>query len=283
MQEMNTNSYPAPVNTLLTLGRPEEFEAKDWPDYRTMGIGPEYIPDLIRLATDVALSKSDSERPETWAPIHAWRALGQLRAEAAVEPLLTIFDPMEGDEWVMEEMPEVMRKIGPVALSALKVFLADDSHEIYARITAATCVEYIGKQWPDSRTEAVTILTHQLESFAENVDDLNAFLIMSLVHLQARESLPVIEQAFAANRVDTSIIGDWDDVQVEFGMKSRAEVDKIHEQKRAERAERIATRPSESDSWLFPYPLPEKPKKDKSAKKTKNKMAKQSRKKNRRR
>lgn len=281
MQETDITSYPAPVNTLLTLGGPEEYEAQNWPDYRAMGIGPEHIPDLIRLATDVELSKSDSEGPEVYAPIHAWRALGQLRAEAAVEPLLSIFDPMEADDWLIEEMPEVMGMIGPAALSVLKAFIADTSHEDYARITAATCVEYIGKQWPDARTEAVAILAHQLESFDENAEDLNAFLILSLVHLQAKESLPAIERAFAADRVDTMVLGDWDDVQVEFGLKSREEVERMRTQKRAER--QASSSPLPVSSWAYPDATSSRSKKQNARKKARNKMAKQSRKKNRKR
>jgi len=34
----------------------------------------------------------------------------------------------------------------------------------------------------------------------------------------------VIEQAFVANRVPPFIVGDWDDVQVELGLKTREEV-----------------------------------------------------------
>jgi hypothetical protein len=46
------------------------------------------VPELIRMALDEDLHWADTESAEVWAPLHAWRTLAQLRAEAAVEPLI---------------------------------------------------------------------------------------------------------------------------------------------------------------------------------------------------
>ncbi len=49
-------SYPAPVNQLLHLGPAAiGVQMRHWPDYQAMGIGPEHIPDLIRMALDLRL------------------------------------------------------------------------------------------------------------------------------------------------------------------------------------------------------------------------------------
>lgn len=45
-----------------------------------------------------------------------------------------------------------------------------------------------------------------------------------LIDLQAVETIDIIEQAFKADAVDTFITGYWSDVQVDFGLKTRAEV-----------------------------------------------------------
>ena len=37
------------------------------------------------------------------------------------------------------------------------------------------------------------------------------------------ESLPVIERAFAADCVDLSVFGDWEDVQIRLGLKPHRE------------------------------------------------------------
>jgi len=58
--------YPPPLDRLLTLG--DAWKMQDWPDYLALGLGPEHIPDLIRLATDPALNDADSDNAEVWAP-----------------------------------------------------------------------------------------------------------------------------------------------------------------------------------------------------------------------
>ena len=280
MEEIaRTSSYPASVDQLLTYGEAEVVKPDDWPNYLELGLGPEHIPDLIRMATDEELNWADSESLEVWAPIHAWRALGQLHAVAAIEPLLTLFDTLEDSEWVMEELPEVFGMIGPAALPALAAYLADRSHKEWPRINATSCVKEIATRWPEARSECVAILIEQLEVFTENEPEFNAFLILALVKLGAKEAAPLMERAFAAERVDLIVMGDWDDVQVKLGLKSREEVEQ-------ERSRRLAETlpPSTAQKMTFPQ-VSSKPRHERGAahKKAKSKMAKQSRKKNRKR
>lgn len=141
---MSRTDYPAPVNHLLTYGDACNF--RDWPDYLQLGLAPEHVPDLIRMATDEDLLWADSDSPEVWAPIHAWRILGQLRVEAAIEPLLTLFDARDAQDWILEEMPEVYGLIGPAAVPALTAYLADTSHLLFSRIAASGCLQHIGAQ-----------------------------------------------------------------------------------------------------------------------------------------
>ncbi len=271
------NSYSPPVDQLLTYGKAEVADAKGWPDYLDLGFSYEHIPDLIHMALDEQLNNADSESLEVWAPTHAWRALGQLRAEAAIEPLLTLFHMQEDSEWVGEELPEVFGMIGPVALPAVAAYIADGSHNEWPRIHAMGCIEQIGKQVPEARSACIKILSSQLEQFKTTDLEFNAFLILTLtVAFKVVEAAPLMERAFAAHAVDESIIGDWDEVQVELGLKSREEVP----QKRFQ--------PYLDSSLLFPADdvatsSGKRHSDGVSRKKAKNKMAKQSRKKNRKR
>lgn len=212
-------NYVPPIDRLLTYGDCRELPK--WPANLEPGIGPEYIPDLIRMATDDALHQADPDSPKVWAPVHAWRALAQLRAEAAVEPLLSLLKRADEshDEWVLQELPHVFGMIGPPAISSLQTYLADESNGLFARTTAARCLEEIGKRYIDARVEAIASLTKQLEEFEKQDPRLNAFLIVDLVDLNAVEAAPVMERAFSANRVDEMIMGDWEDVQVELGLE----------------------------------------------------------------
>ncbi len=277
---MSIESYPPPVNQLLTYGNCAEMDFDNWPDYLELGIAPKDIPHLIRMATDNELYRDDEDTLESWAPIHAWRALGQLRAEAAIEPLMGLFEKEESNywEWIAEELPLVYSMIGPAAIPALAAYLADTSQAIFPRTTALNCLEDIAIDHPETRQECVAIFTHQLESFAENGSELNGFLIGSLVDLKAVESAPLIERAFAADTVDRMLVGDWDDVQVELGLKSREELPK-KEFNRSFQGMRIGD-PGFTGSSISQEAKGFRPGKSDRKAKSKKKMSKESRKKN---
>lgn len=217
------HSYPPPIDELLALDMPDEFGKRD---YLALGLRPEHIPDLIRLATDETLRWSDdADEPALWGPIHAWYALGQLRAEAAVEPLLSQFRHIDedDDEWAQEEMPEVFAQIGPAALPALAAYLAEATHGTYASATAGTALREIGARYPETREAGVAALVARLEHFEQNDEGLNAFLVSDLIDLEAREAAPLMERAFAGERVDEMVCGDWEDVQIALGLKAERE------------------------------------------------------------
>ena len=85
----------------------------------------EQVGTLVRLASDPALQRDASDSSEVWAPTHAWRALGQLRAEAAVGPLLALAKMIEWDEAADQELPVVFGIIGPAAIPYIGAFLAN--------------------------------------------------------------------------------------------------------------------------------------------------------------
>jgi hypothetical protein len=221
---MTTESaYSPPVDRLLTYKDCRKL--KKWPNYPELfGFTAEHIPDLIRMTTDPELNWADSESLGVWAPIHAWRALGQLHAEAAIAPLLEMADELEESEWLGEELPEVFALIGAAAIEPCREFLADSSHPFYSRITAAFCLEKIGNTHPELRSECVAALTEQLSHFQKNSPELNGFIVSYLLDLKAVESAPVMERAFAAKWVDDSIAGDWLDIQYSLDLISHAEL-----------------------------------------------------------
>ena len=60
-----------------------------WPNYANeLGLTPEHVSELIRLGVRSNTPHTPIEQePAVWAPTHAWRALGQLRALEAVVPV----------------------------------------------------------------------------------------------------------------------------------------------------------------------------------------------------
>lgn len=221
---ISPNTYLPPVSELLQLGEPLGKERQEWRDYSTLGISAESVSELIRMATDPALNDGPQDSKVVWAPVHAWRALGQLRAAEAVVPLLDLLQRTDdSDDWIMSDLPEALAQIGAAAVGPVANYLADTTRGEWARVTAADALGHIGQAHPELRAECVTRVTAQLENFAEQSDILNAFLIAPLWDLRAVEAMPVIERSFASGLVDESVNGDLEDVQIHFGLKTKRE------------------------------------------------------------
>lgn len=120
---------------------------------------------------------------------------------------------------VGEALPEVYGRIGPTAIPALAAYIADATHNVFPRIHAVESLERIGQLYPTSREACVKSLMGQLENYKKNGYELNAFLIHSLVALEAVEAAPLMARAFEADLVDESLRGDWEDVQMDLGLK----------------------------------------------------------------
>ncbi|MEA5451192.1 DUF1186 domain-containing protein [Leptolyngbya sp. CCNP1308] len=255
-------TYSPPVNALLQLGEKHIHLGEEWPDYAKLyDFTAEHIPDLIQMAIDQDLNWAPADSPEVWAPLHAWRALGQLKAEAAIEPLLSVFHVMEDSDWFSEDMPNVFALIGPATIPPVRAFLADSENAFYCRWTAASILVKLGQTHPQVRADCLAILEQQLEQYSKNSPMFNGVLIASLMDLEAQESAPSIERAFAAKRVDPSIAGDWIDVQYGLGLISRAEVYDLRRHVDAEKLRSKASKVGAEPTKGFGAKLPQKKKK----------------------
>lgn len=215
----DTYDYEVPGSRLLTLG--DVRGQQTWHDYAALGLTEEDIPELIRMALDDDLNYAGPDNVELWAPLHAWRALGQLHAVEAAEPLLELFDVLDDgiNDWNSEDLPKAYGLIGPGAIPPLREYLADATHGMWPRVAAALSLTEIGKRHPDARDEIIAILSEQLDHFAEQDRGFNANLAADLVvDLKAVEAAPVLERAYAADAVDLTMQGDWEDVQIKLGL-----------------------------------------------------------------
>lgn len=272
-------TYSPPVDQLLLINKMPDAEIHEPRDYiQQYGFTADHVPELARLMTDTRLWELDDNEASSWAVIHALRALTQIQTDEAIQALLDFaLLEKEGtwvEEWLWDELPEAFGQIGAKALPALAQRLQKASP---AQLTLLGCVEHIARNDPDARTDCVNIITGLLAHAATNEPDFNGFLIAALMDMDvAKDHLGLIEATFATDNVDLSIAGDWDDVQVELGLKE-ADPNKV--------------RPSLLDRFFGESLLPDSPdeppllvgqrgKADKKAKK-KRKEAKKARKKNR--
>ena len=284
------NAYGPPVDKLLQIGNREGQAEFGWPDYQQeFGIGPANIPELIRLGTDheLHLAEPKDENDEAnWGPINAWRALGQLGAVEAVEPLLNTLD-WENDDYPSAELPKVFALIGPASLPPLAAYIHNSDHDLFPRVNAMACLPSINSLHPESKEQCVEILVKELENYAANDTTLNAYAVSFLQDLKAESALPAIEAAFKANAVDIEVT-DWDAVQFEFGLISQEDYTereaKNNEIRRGIRAANLLNAPADRPGSESNSRSPSTRTKAQKAKaKTKRKMEKESRRKNRKR
>ncbi len=144
---MPEDAYQPPVKQLLSLG---EIRHDDKRNYAALGISRDDVPVLLRMAADPELHDGPQASPVIWAPIHAWRALVELRAEESIAPLLALFQRADDfmDEWVSEELPGVLAQFGAVVLAPATAYLAEVTHGEWARVAAANTLKAIGEQHP---------------------------------------------------------------------------------------------------------------------------------------
>jgi hypothetical protein len=223
-------AVPPRLEPLLRLGDDDSLRQKldGWHDYvAEFGLTPADVPALVAMLqrwVDVIEEEEpdedDEPRPEWCAPIHAWRALGQLRTVEAVEPMLAQNDRLDVaiDDWSMEDWPDVFGMIGPPALPALLAYAADGAHREFARDLAVRGAVKIAEQFPDVRDRVVEALTAQLARH-DAAPIVNAGIAGKLADLRAVESAEVIERAFAADVVDESMYGCWGDLRKELGVE----------------------------------------------------------------
>jgi hypothetical protein len=210
-------AYPPPLDRLLELGGKDVLRREAWPDYTAMGFTREHVPELLRMSADPELNEADSDEPRVYAPLHAWRVLGQLRVAEAAAPLADVLRTYD-DDLTKQDVPRVLAMLGEPALVPAQALLADASVAPFTRIAAAAALHQCAVDHPELRDRVVSMLVEQLRLWPDQDDSLNGFLIDYLVELQVVEAAPLMQAAFEAGLADPDIRGDWEDVQIDLGL-----------------------------------------------------------------
>lgn len=224
---MSAQNYSEPIAKLLKIGRPEH----EWPNYlEQYGLTSANIPELIRLVDDYELRwqeapddlPDDQDLTEWYAQIHAWRALAQLKAEAAIPTLIRLFDQIDeyDDDWWGEESFEVFPLIGPITIEPLANYLHKTSNPTWGRVAASASLKKMAEAHPDFRTKSIEATVTALKNHFENDETLNGSLIADLVELKDVEHIDVIREAFESGNVDTDIEGDFEDAEIDLGLRT---------------------------------------------------------------
>jgi len=208
------------VGVLFELGEGRR-DGTDWPDYTQYGFNAQDVEDLLALVADASLHTAPGGSNDVWAPLHAWRALGQLGDPRAIEPIIAMFDTLCEDDWALDELPVVLAMLGPEAIGPLTDFLNNRTHAKFARGMAVSALDEIAQHDPASRDSVVRIITDYLEYPDPDTSGLNGWAVSSLITLEARESIETLRRLYQGGNVDLFACGDIEDVEIELGLRER--------------------------------------------------------------
>lgn len=217
-----TFDYDESVRRLIFVGENDHFKPEEWPNHvADFGLGMDDVPELLRMVADKNLQNDDTDGPELWARTHAWRALGRLQAQAAVQPLLSLLDIEDYDEFLADEIPAICALIGKNAIPELADFLLKEQQKPIQFDVAIFSLKTIAKQYPDMRDECIAVFVKILENEEHANGEKNGLAIWALLDLMAVETIDVIRAAFRRNAVDLSLAGDEEDVEIALGLRTR--------------------------------------------------------------
>jgi hypothetical protein len=212
------HNLPEPFARLLTIGDDTEFDAYDAiADEIRAGDVQAGVKQLAAMAVDrtyddyASFYPEDADvyeiEPRLSTRLNVLGVLGELGEAAgdAAEPLLALLNDNDDDVF-----------IGEVAIEPLTRALNDPGREDMARANAADGLAEIGQRHPELQSRLVSIIEQAMLSWPGD-PQLQGFLVGALLDMGARDSLPIIEEAFRAGRVDDSVL-TLEDVQEHFGL-----------------------------------------------------------------
>jgi uncharacterized protein len=211
---------------LLTFG---EKRSQEWPDYLNyFNLTNADIPDLITIVSDKKLHNAKTDSKEVWAPLHAWRALGQIKAQEATLPLIEQFETLCHDDWALSEICKVMGMIGESAIPPLADYFLSKKHNEYSRVMAMDSLAEIAKSHLAIKSKILGIFRNYMKQPDETLKALNGLLIAQLMDLKADELIEEIRAIYQKDCLDISIPGDLEDAEIALGLRDFRETPKPH-------------------------------------------------------
>jgi len=206
-----------------------DWEKKDGYYIATCRVSKDDVPSLIEIAS----KWSDPDWPDDdlgpdpdldaieLLPVTAWRTLADLKSSESVEPLIHMLCELGGeyDDWAAVELPHVFGKIGKPAIGAIVQLANDADKQDSIRSIAAEGLHRMAEYHTETRDEVVACLAEMMMKAAHNNIEFNSTLLVGLVDLRAIEAAEAIEQAFANDRLDAGMIGDWEAVRRKLGVE----------------------------------------------------------------
>lgn len=206
------------INTLSRFGQPDPDPTQRNTNFSALRLTQADAPILL----DLLLHSDELNNQEsTWfVTLYAWRALKSLDTPVDISELLTALELYQDHDWALDELPGVVAAAGERALAPTLDYIQNAERDEFLRSLAVEILPLVGHDHPELRATIVEQLTTLLAQQTAETPELNAFLVSALLDLKALESLVVINKAYEDNKVAIAIVGDFEDVEIELGLRT---------------------------------------------------------------
>ena len=192
----------------------------DEEDYKSLySLTEEDTPHLVEIAAQ--LSEAEDSFPDAlaFAPANAWEALAQL---ATPSLLPTVLDTINRIDWYSAEsgyrsICKALVRSGLHDVAGLITAFQDTTRHDETREIILDSLVKIQTFQPAHRSVIVQALTGELSKLEIGRRQLYARIVSSLMTLEARESLPLIVEAYKQQLVDPDDFGWFESIQKRLG------------------------------------------------------------------
>lgn len=197
---------------------------------KKIGVTLADVPELIECLEKWRLQGwHTADNTDYFLPVHAWRALAELKAHDAIEALADLPEACpDYEDWTIEEIPRVLALMGEEVIPELvsiverkpnqaetaSVIIASLSHIGQAEMVPCSQAglsaisEFFGKQLAMS-IEAPVDEDGDLHQRDHPVVRKNSSILCAILDLGLSELAPELESVFSRNLVDVGMAGDW--------------------------------------------------------------------------
>ncbi len=225
-----TQKYTGNVAKLLTLGRPMTHTRQPLSYRDDIGLDESDIPQLMQLADDDDIyhydfgDGGDDEATEFFGVIHAWKALSELKAPEAKEwftqKILSLGDPLF-DDWILVEFRGLMAPYRSGMYAEAVTIIEDESLNEWIRVEYLELVRDMLDHGEVSTSEVNEMLARLFATSRTPV--LITFGIGICTDHHLVEHYEAIAACYDRRLVDLEHLGDLEDVEIAFGMRTRRE------------------------------------------------------------
>ena len=216
--------YPDAVAKLLDHGLPEGDvdDVDSWFDYRAhYGFDEIDVVSLIDLMGE-NMNRAPSASNDSYASIHACRALAQLGDTVTEDYFYTLID-RSCNYVLVRNARAALRLLPRSQLRNLESYFYDSRIDDDYRMALIDQACELVRADGELRETCISFLRKALADYARYSPGLNGMLIHYLIQLKATKASDEIQAALASGKTEDEITGPWPAVQVALGLAKKTD------------------------------------------------------------